>query len=205
MNILSQIYQISLEVIRNHIFFRHQKHNVTILGSARFSDQNENVKKAYQLSQQFAQKGYVILTGGGHGIMEAASQGAFDAGGKVVGCYVKRIESTNAYLTQTLGFHSLMARQAALIQYSEALIVFPGGFGTLAELLAVLVLIQNKQKKTSLFLIGSSFWEPLTTYFRDTLLKNYQTIDPRDLESILITDSIDEVLKHFGSIQTSRQ
>lgn len=205
MNILTQIYQILSEALRNWFFFRHQKQRVTILGSARFPEANWHFQKAYQLSQQLAQRGYVILTGGGYGVMEAASRGAHDGGGVAIGCYVKHLESINAYLNQTLTFYSLMSRQSTLIQYSDALIIFPGGFGTLAELLEALVLIQNKQKRMPLFLVGSSFWEPLMNYFRETLLRDHQTIDAWDIESIVITDSIEDVLAGLWSPRVSEQ
>lgn len=187
-----------IEGIRNWFFFRGEEYRITILGSARFSEQHPDAQKAYELGYRLAQKGAVILTGGGYGIMEAVSRGVKASNGISVGCYVKNIEPTNAYLTQTLSFNSLMSRQNAIMQYSKALVVFPGGFGTLAELLNALVLIQNKQINIPLFLIKSSFWEPLIQYFKETLLNDHQTIDAQDLNSIIITDSIEDVLERLG-------
>ncbi len=191
---LSQIYQSISALLHRWWFFRKKKRCIAILGSSRFSIQNVYAQKAYQLSQQLAQKKYCILTGGGYGIMEAASQGAYDVNGFVAGCYVKSLEPVNTYLSQRLAFDSLITRQAALIQYSEALVIFPGGFGTLDELLAALVCLQNKQKKLSIFLVGTDFWKPLIQYFKEILLEQHQTISSEDLNTIFIEDSMDAII-----------
>ena len=173
---------------------------ITILGSARFSQDHVNYQKAYQISTALSQKGYAILTGSGLGVMEAASKGAADSNGMALGCYIKSLESVNTYLHKKGGFYSFSSRQKALIDQSDAIIIFPGGFGTLAELMDCLVLIQNKQKSGSLFLIDCSFWEPLIHFFRETLLQNNKTIDAADLNSIFVTDSIEDVLTKIPSV-----
>ena len=198
MNSLTQIYQIISSLLKSYFFFRHKKNWVTILGSARFSKQNIFYQKAYQLSQLLVSRGYSILTGGGYGIMEAASRGAKERKGIAVGCYVKGLESLNPYLHDALPFNSLMLRQLALIQYSKALIIFPGGFGTLDELMGALVLIQNKEKHFPIFLVGSDFWEPLMCYFNKTFLIEHKTINLEDLKAILVIDSVETILNHLG-------
>lgn len=202
MNILTQLYQISSSVLRSWFIFRPKKRRAVVLGSSRFSAENPFYQKAYQLGVQLAQKDYAILTGGGYGIMEAASLGARDGKGMAVGCYVKGLEPINSYLHQALALNSLATRQAVLFQYADALIIFPGGFGTLDELLAILVRFQNKQKRIPLFLVGSIFWAPLMHYFKDTLLEQHKTIDVVDIHSIFITDSVEEILNRMDSLSS---
>lgn len=194
MNILTRIYTTCFDLIGSWFFFHRKKKLITILGSARFPQDHPYCEMAYKVSQGLVQKGYTLLTGSGLGIMEAASRGAMERNGIALGCYVKNIESVNPYLSKKMGFYSLAARQKALIEQADMIIIFPGGFGTLAELLNSLVLIQNKYKTRSLFLMGQTFWEPLMQYFKQTLLEN-KTIDADDLNSIYITDSVEDVLR----------
>jgi uncharacterized protein (TIGR00730 family) len=196
MNVFKQTVQIIADAFSSwHCFHYAKQPMVAILGSARFPKNHPYCQKAHQLSYQLAQKGYWILTGGGLGIMEAASQGAFEAKGTALGCYIKNLESANEYLKKSIHFYQIKTREMVMMQHSQAFVIFPGGFGTLSELVNALVFRQNYHKDTPVFLIGSTFWNPLVTYFKTVFLKEYETIDAFDLDTVFITDTVEDILK----------
>ena len=105
---------------------------VTVFGSARFKEDHVYYKQAKELGKRIAELGMVTMTGGGPGIMEAANRGAFEAGGKSVGCNIKLpFEQTpNPYVQTSITFSFFFIRKVLLVKYSYAFIIMPGGFGT---------------------------------------------------------------------------
>lgn len=106
---------------------------------------------------------YVICTGGGGGIMQAANQGAFDAGAPTIGLNIKlpREQQPNPYLTESLNiqFQYFAMRKMHFMMRAKAMIIFPGGFGTLDELFDVLTLVQTgKMPRLPILMFGEDYW-----------------------------------------------
>lgn len=167
---------------------------VTVFGSARFTHEHPYYELGRKMGNELARRGFVVMTGGGPGIMEAANLGAREMGGRSVGCNIKLIteQVPNNYLDLWVEFKYFMVRKFMLAKYSYGFIAMPGGFGTLDELFEVLVLIQTqKMENFPVVLLGKEFWMPLKDLFEKRLLES-RTIDPQDINTLFFTDSPDE-------------
>jgi uncharacterized protein (TIGR00730 family) len=145
---------------------------------------------------------FVVCSGGGPGIMEAANRGAMDARGKTIGLNIGLPfeQFPNDFITHELSFefHYFFMRKFWFAYLSKALVVFPGGFGTMDELFEILTLVQTKKlsKKITIILYGSSFWNEIVNF--DALVK-YGTVSKADLDLFQFADTPDaamEILKH---------
>jgi uncharacterized protein (TIGR00730 family) len=168
---------------------------VTIFGSARIEPGDPVYGQARELGRLLAQVGFAVVTGGGPGIMEAANRGAQEAGGTSVGFNIElpHEQSPNAYLDIELTFRHFYARKTMLVKAAEALVLFPGGFGTLDELFEVLVLIQNdKILDFPVVLVGSEHWQGLLDWLRSRVLEHALVTDA-DLELLRVSDEPAEV------------
>ena len=139
----------------------------------------------------------VVVTGGGPGIMEAANRGADDVGAESVGLNIVLPfeQAPNAYVTPHLcfNFHDFALRKMHFMMRAKALVVFPGGFGTLDELFEVLCLIQTKKiKPIPVLLFGRKYWERIIDF--DALAEE-GVIDCRDLEIFSYVESAEEAWK----------
>lgn len=147
---------------------------------------------------------FVVCTGGGPGIMEAANRGASEARGRNVGLTISlpHEESVNSHVTRELAFHFhyFFMRKFWLAYMAKALIVFPGGYGTLDELFEILTLKQTKRltKPMPIVLFGTEYWNEVINF--DALVR-HGTIDAADVELVHRTDSVDEacqwLIKHL--------
>jgi len=141
---------------------------------------------------------FVVCTGGGPGIMEAANRGAHEAGGPTVGFNISLPfeQEPNPYITPDLSFdfHYFFMRKLWFAYLAKALVVFPGGFGTLDEMAEMLTLVQtNKLRKGMLTLIyGSEFWKKVINF--DALVEA-GTISPEDLELFRYVDSPEQAFE----------
>jgi uncharacterized protein (TIGR00730 family) len=131
-------------------------------------------------------KNFVICTGGGPGIMEAANRGAARAGGKSIGMNISlpHEQRPNPYVSEELSFlfHYFFMRKFWLVYEAKAIIAFPGGYGTIDELFETLTLVQTKKmnkKNLLICLYGEEYWREIINF--DALIK-YKTIDPEDVE-----------------------
>jgi len=135
---------------------------------------------------------FVICSGGGPGIMEAANRGARLAGGKTIGLNISLPfeQRPNPFITEALSleFHYFFMRKYWFVYLAKALIVFPGGFGTMDELMEVLTLLQTRKinKEMVVLLYGSSFWKQILNF---KALVRWGTIDKKDLEFFTFADS----------------
>jgi uncharacterized protein (TIGR00730 family) len=135
---------------------------------------------------------FVVCSGGGPGIMEAANRGARLAGGKTVGLNISLPfeQSPNSYISEglSLEFHYFFTRKYWFAYLAKALIVFPGGFGTLDEMMEVLTLIQTVKisKKMVVLLYGSHYWNEVLNF---NALVRWGTINPEDLKLFEYADS----------------
>ena len=127
---------------------------------------------------------YVVCTGGGTGIMEAANRGAFEAGGKTIGLNIAlpHEQHPNPFITRALAFefHYFFMRKLWFAHLARALVVFPGGFGTLDELAEILTLMQTKKldRHIPIVLYGSAYWNEIINF---GALVRHGMIDQDDL------------------------
>jgi len=138
---------------------------------------------------------FVVCTGGGPGIMEAANRGAAEARGLNVGLTISipAEEFDNPYVTRELSFHFhyFFMRKFWFAYLAKAVIVFPGGYGTLDELFELLTLVQTRKMKKPMpiVLFGTEYWRQIVDF---DALARYGTIDPGDIELMHRTDSVDD-------------
>jgi len=164
---------------------------VSIFGSARTTEDNENYIAARETGRLLAEAGFEIITGGGPGIMEAANRGAFEAGKVSVGCNIELPfeQVQNPYQTKSLTFKYFFVRKTMFIKYSNAYIIFPGGFGTMDEVFEALTLIQTRKiRNFPVVLFGSQYWRGLVSWMTSVML-NEKNINAEDLSLMYLTDS----------------
>ena len=147
-----------------------------------------------ELSRLLSQDGFAIITGGGPGFMEAANRGAKEADGTSIGCNIELPfeQGTNRYVDVALNFRYFFVRKTMFVKYSEAFVIFPGGFGTLDELFEALTLIQTgKIQDFPVILFGSAYWQGLLDWIKGTVLGEGK-ISTEDLERLIVTDDVQE-------------
>jgi uncharacterized protein (TIGR00730 family) len=186
-------------------FRRAQVHDtIVFFGSARVSDTGP-MSRFYDEARELARlitvwsknlsshvHRYVVCSGGGGGIMEAANRGASDAGGRTVGLNISlpREQRPNPYLTRELSFefHYFFMRKLWFAELARALIVFPGGFGTLDELTEILTLAQTRKldRPIPIILYGSAFWQEIINF--DALVR-HGMISREDLQLFQFADT----------------
>ena len=137
---------------------------------------------------------FVVVTGGGPGIMEAANRGAYEAGAKSIGLNITLPfeQKPNPYITPDLcfQFHYFALRKMHFLLRAKALVVFPGGFGTLDEMFDTLTLIQTqKMKAIPVLLFGQSYWSQA---FNFEFLVEQGTISPEDLQLVSYVETAAE-------------
>ena len=128
---------------------------------------------------------FVVTSGGGPGIMEAANRGAYEAGGKTIGMNIRLPfeQAPNPYITPALNFefHYFFMRKLWFAYLAKALVVFPGGFGTLDEMFEILTLAQTQKlaKKITVVVYGPEYWKKV---FNLDVLVDTGAISPKDIE-----------------------
>ncbi len=190
---------------------------VVFFGSARLSsdgplgryyrDARELARLVTQWSKSLSSDAhrFVVCTGGGGGIMEAANRGAADAGGRTIGLNISlpREQRPNAYVTRELSFefHYFFMRKLWFAHLARALVVFPGGFGTLDELTEILTLAQTRklERQIPVILYGTSYWKEVINF---EALVRHGMIDRKDLELFQYAD--DPAIAFAGLERTLR-
>lgn len=138
---------------------------------------------------------FVVTSGGGPGIMEAANRGAREAGGLTMGFNIRLPfeQVPNPYISPELSFdfHYFFMRKFWFVYLAKAVVLFPGGFGTLDEFFEMLTLVQTRKmkKRMPIVLFGAKYWNEVLNF--DALVK-YGTISPGDVALFHRTDSVDE-------------
>jgi len=175
---------------------------ITVFGSARFKEDHPYYKTAYAFGKAIADMGGTVMTGGGPGIMEAANRGAFENGGRSVGCNIvlPHEQEPNPYIDsdKLINFDYFFVRKLMFIKYAQGFVVLPGGFGTLDELFEALTLIQTR--KTGRFpvvLVGKNYWNGLIDWLKGTMLEQERNINPADLDLMAVVDTADEAVQHI--------
>lgn len=191
------------------------RHTVVFFGSARIKhNEKDEFSKYYIAAEEFAYRlgiwskelkehgqGFHIMTGGGGGIMEAANKGANRAGVNTIGLNISLPfeQQPNEYITPELNFkfHYFFMRKLWFLYHAKAIIVFPGGFGTLDELFETLTLIQTKKIEKGdipILLYDREFWEEIVNFKK---FKEYGLISPEDLDLFRYFINIDEGLNYL--------
>ena len=166
-----------------------------------------NKLTTWSLSLEKRSQRFVICSGGGPGIMEAANRGACDAAGPSIGLNISLPfeQTANPYQTRDLAFefHYFFVRKFWFVYLARALVVFPGGFGTLDELLTVLTLVQTRKtsKEMPVVLYGSDYWKKVIGF--DTMLE-WGVISPRDVHLFRFMDDVEETYKYLKDELTRR-
>jgi uncharacterized protein (TIGR00730 family) len=146
----------------------------------------------WSLSLEEPRRRFVVCSGGGPGIMEAANRGAREAGGKTVGLNIRLPfeQGANKYITEGLQFefHYFFMRKFWFAYLAKALVIFPGGFGTLDEMFEILTLAQTRKlsKKLLVILYGSEYWNEV---FDPRPLLDWGAINEKDLELLCHVDT----------------
>ncbi|MDZ7841614.1 MAG: LOG family protein [Gammaproteobacteria bacterium] len=149
---------------------------------------------------------FVVCTGGGPGIMEAANRGASEAQGVNVGLSISLPfeEEENPYITRELAFrfHYFFMRKFWFLYLAKAVVFFPGGFGTLDELFEILTLVQTRKVKKHLPLVlyGSDYWNRVVNF--DALVE-YGTINPGDVDLFRVCDTVDDAFDYLTAELTT--
>ncbi|MBQ3476373.1 TIGR00730 family Rossman fold protein [Candidatus Saccharibacteria bacterium] len=174
---------------------------VTIFGSARLSQDDKYCKLAYNLGKRLAENGHAVITGGGPGIMEAASHGAYEIGGRTIGLNITLAHEQfpNPYLTDCLTFEYFFARKVSLAMAAKVFAFFPGGFGTMDELSEILCLMQEKKMpRMPVFLVGESYWKGFDKVIGKMLA--LKLINAKDTVIFEITNDIEKVVEAANKI-----
>lgn len=180
-------------------------HGVSIFGSARTLSNDPFYKAAEETAAQLVRAGFAVITGGGPGIMEAANKGAFEAGGTSVGCNIElpHEQKSNDYLTLSLKFKYFFVRKMMFVKYSDAFIIFPGGFGTLDELFEALTLIQTRKiHNFPVVLYGAEYWQGMLDWLKGPMLKERKIVE-EDFRRLHVTDSPADVVKIVSESKSS--
>ena len=192
------------------------KHTVVFFGSARIGAEKEKSPRThqyYQAAEKFAYKlakwshelakngdSFTICSGGGPGIMEAANRGAQHAHSFSIGLNISlpHEQDPNEYITPELNFefHYFFMRKLWFVFLARAMIIFPGGFGTMDELMEVLTLVQTEKvtKKIAIVLYGTEYWNEVVDF--DALVR-WGTITPADLALFYRSDDPEEAFTYL--------
>ncbi|MDI9364793.1 MAG: TIGR00730 family Rossman fold protein [Flavobacterium sp.] len=193
-------WQIFTEFIRGFRTLHFVGPCITVFGSARFNKNHAYYKAAEMFGKRIAQLGFTTITGGGPGTMEAANKGAFENGGTSVGCNIKLPfeQKPNPYVHKSITFNYFFVRKVLLVKYSYAFIIMPGGFGTMDEFFETLTLVQTRTiTNFPIVLFGKTYYQPLMDYMK--LMSDQGTINPEDLDLLLLTDNFDEAITHIST------
>ncbi len=185
-----RVMRITAEFVEGFDALANVTKGVTIFGSARTGPDDPQYQAARETARLLAEQGFSIITGAGPGIMEAANRGAKEGGGHSVGCNIELPfeQGANPFVDTLVNFRYFFVRKTMFIKYSNAFIIFPGGFGTLDELFEALTLIQTgKIYQFPVVLFGRHYWAGLLRWITSRLVGEGK-ISPGDLDLLLLTD-----------------
>jgi len=194
-----RINRIEAELVEGFQFIADFPKSVTIFGSTRFNEKDEWYREARELGETLAKEKFVVVTGGGPGIMEAGNRGAYEADGESVGINIQlpMEQRINPYVNHSHGFHYFFNRKLMLTYSAQAYVYFPGGYGTLDEFFEIITLIQTKKIETSIpvILVGKEYWAPICEIIEKNVYEKFGAIDKADMKIYTLVDSAEEAMK----------
>jgi len=192
-----RIFRILSEFVEGFDMFDQGDPMISIFGSAQTTPDNIYYQQAELLAGKLASDGVGVITGGGPGIMEAANKGAYEAGGKSIGVEIDLPleQEGNHYTNQRVKMRHFFVRKVMLIKYSNAFVIFPGGFGTLDEVFEALTLTRTKRMLPfPVIMVGVDYWRGMLDWLQERVLVE-GNIDQEGLDSIELTDDLDRVVE----------
>lgn len=192
-----RIFRIMSEFVEGFEELSDVKRAVSIFGSSRVKPDSSYYRLAERAAKTFSKAGYAIITGAGSGIMEAANRGAKEAGGESIGLNILAPiqQKPNKYLTRVIEFRYFFCRRVMFAKYSQAFLIFPGGYGTMDEFLEAITLIQtSRMAPRPVILFNRKYWQGLIDWFKNNLRKN-EMIDVKDLDIFSIVETPQEALE----------
>ncbi len=199
-----KIFQIMGEFVNGYEKLARVRPSVSIFGSARTDKNHPNYQLTEEIAQRLSNEGFSIVTGGGPGIMEAANKGAQQGTSASIGVNIQlpHEQRSNEYQDISLYFQHFFSRKVMFVKYASAYVVMPGGFGTLDELVEILTLVQTgKTRRIPIVLVGSSFWQGLVDWFKNTLVQQ-GTIAKEDSDLFTVVDDADSAIEYILKYQT---
>jgi uncharacterized protein (TIGR00730 family) len=200
-----RIFRVMAEFIDGFEFLYPLRQEVTFFGSARLAEGSKWYEEARKLGRLLGESQYTVITGGGPGIMEAGNRGAYEGGGESIGLDIELPEEQrrNAYVKKGIGFHYFFTRKVMLSASAQAYVFFPGGYGTLDEFFEMITLIQTKKMEpVPVICVGKVFWDKLDQWIHHTLVNQFETINPQDVNTYAIVDTAEEA---FDIIKDSKE
>ena len=191
-----RIFCIMAEFVEGYELLKQEGPYVTVFGSARLTPDTKAYKAAEEMGRLLVQNGFSVVTGGGPGVMQATNKGAFEAKGRSIGFNIELPfeQKPNPYLTDVLTFKYFAIRKMMFVHYSDAYVVFPGGFGTLDELFEVLTLIQTEKiNRAPIILYNREFYGKLYEWIKDLVAAN--TLSAADLDLLKFAETPEEVIE----------
>jgi hypothetical protein len=193
-----RVFRIMAEFVEGFEEMAKARPAVSIFGSARTEPGTPDYERAVAVSRLLTENGFNIITGGGPGIMEAGNKGAREGGkGLSIGLNIDLPfeQKPNPYIEKLLTFRYFFIRKVMFAKYAQAMVVMPGGFGTLDELFEILTLVQTQRMPPMpVVLMGREFWRGLLDWIRDVVLTTNAYISPEDLDLFEVTDDPEEAL-----------
>ena len=179
---------------------------VTIFGSARTLPKDPFYTLAANMARVAVENNYGVITGGGPGIMEAANKGATEAGGTSIGLNIQLPfeQQPNPFIKTLINFRYFFCRKVMFLKYTSAVIVCPGGYGTLDEMFETLTLIQTqKTSNLPLILMGKEYWAGLEKWLKKELLAR-KYIQEEDIDLFYISDDPNEAIQIINRFYAKR-
>lgn len=192
------MFRIMSEFVEGFEALRDIRPAVTLFGSARTPESGADYIMAREIAYGLSKKGFSIITGGGPGVMEGANLGAHEAGGRSIGCNIELPfeQKPNPYINLPVNFHYFFIRKVMFLRYASAVVVLPGGFGTLDELFEVLTLAQTKKiDPIPIVLVNKKFWQGGVEWIKNTILGDRKYIDKNDPNIFTVVDTAQEAIK----------
>jgi uncharacterized protein (TIGR00730 family) len=190
-----RVFRIMSEFVDGFDALAHIPPSVAFFGSARLKPESPAYQAAEETARLLAKEGFGIITGGGPGVMEAANKGAHEDGSCSIGCNIELPfeQASNPYLDISVDFSYFFVRKTMFIKYSEAFIIFPGGFGTMDELFEALTLIQTKKvNHFPVILYDSTFWGGMIDWINKAMVE-MGTVSPEDVLLLRLCDNPEEI------------
>lgn len=200
-----RVMRITAEFVEGMDALASVERGVAIFGSARTGPDDPMYRAAEETGRLLAEAGFTVITGAGPGIMEAGNKGAKEGGGRSVGCNIELPfeQGSNPYVDTLVNFRYFFVRKTMFVKYSNAFIIFPGGFGTLDEMFEAITLIQTgKIYQFPVILFGRAYWAGLVRWLQSRVLLE-KKISAVDLDLMILADdpreAVDAVVAAYNA------